>query len=142
MVATPSAIWMKTAAVVASIGSRSACARSAFHRKTSKTGRENCDGISQGAMRELGCQRVLKKVDVPGGKSVKPGRNDFAVHERPGVRGMPCLQTGHECASDDLQVDEARENAQPEFDRREVSGQPFFSLSAPSSLMERASQKA
>ena len=64
-------------------------------------------------MHELGCERVLKKIDVPGGKGIEPGRNDFAVHERPGVRRMPCFQARHECTGDNLQVDEARKNARP-----------------------------
>ena len=40
---------------------------------------------------------------------------------------MPCLQTGHECAADNLQVDEARKKARPEFTGSgDVGASPFL----------------
>ena len=95
-----------------------------------KGDREDCDGVSHGAMRELGCQRVLKNIEVHWRKSIEPGRNDFAIHERPGIRRVPCLQAGHECASDNLHVDKARKNARPELgqQRGTLGGTPFLCL--------------
>ena len=39
-----------------------------------------------------------------------PGRNDFAIHQRPGVRRVSAFEAGDERARDDLQIDEAAED--------------------------------
>ena len=140
MVATPSTIWANTAAVVASIGSRRACNSLRIPDPDGKSGRKNGDDIGQGAVQELGCQRVLKKIDIPRRVSVEPWRDDFTIHERPCVRGVPRFQTRHERPRDDLQIDETREYACPEFGQQ--GRRSALSLSSVEFPMERASQKA
>ncbi len=123
--ATPSAICATTAARSASSGK----SQSAYFCGTpGKCRNENRNRVGKHAVRELRRKRVLEQIEPPGRKRVEARRNDLAIRERPCIRSEPAMQAGHECARDDLEIDERRERGCAGLHRGRNAWRPGFGL--------------